>query len=117
MARTAAFAMQHRTRGRSDDCGALPTILGALRPLPGQPLNSLVLKVPHHGGDTSLTTPSLEAVGPELAVISVGADNRFGHPDEVTLEKLGAVQIYRTDQHSSIEVVTDGARYWIRAGR
>ena len=38
--------------------------------LSGQPLHSLMLKVPHHGGDTSLTTPFLEAIDPELAVIS-----------------------------------------------
>jgi len=81
--------------------------------LSGQPLHSLVLKAPHHGGDTSLTTPFLEAIGPELAIISVGADNRFGHPHEPTLEKLGAIQTYRTDQHGCIEVVTDGAGYWV----
>jgi len=79
----------------------------------GQSLDSLVLKVPHHGGDTSLTTPFLEAVGPELAVISVGADNRFGHPDKVTLEKLEDIPTYRTDQQGSLEVVTDGERYWV----
>ena len=61
--------------------------------------------------------PFLEAVGPELAIISVGADNRFGHPHEVTLEKLGGIQTYRTDQHGCIEVVTDGAGYWVRTGR
>jgi len=79
----------------------------------GQPLDTLVLKVPHHGGDTSLTRPFLEAVGPDLAVISVGADNRFGHPDEFTLQKLRGIPTYRTDQHGSVELVTDGLRYWI----
>jgi len=79
----------------------------------GQSLDSLVLKVPHHGGDTSLTVPFLEAVGPEWAIISVGADNRFGHPDEVTLEKLEDIPTYRTDQQGSLEVVTDGERYWV----
>ena len=85
--------------------------------LSGQPLHGLMLKVPHHGGDTSLTTPFLEAVGPELAIISVGADNRFGHPHEVTLEELDGMPVYRTDQHGCIELVTDGARYWVRTGR
>jgi competence protein ComEC len=83
----------------------------------GQSLHSLVLKVPHHGGDTSLTTPFLEAVNPELAIISAGADNRFGHPDEVTLDRLGDTPTHRTDIDGSIEVVTDGARYWIRTDR
>jgi competence protein ComEC len=79
----------------------------------GRPLDSLVLKAPHHGGDTSLTQPFLEAVSPELAIISVGADNRFGHPSAVTLDKLGAIQTYRTDQDGSLELLTDGQRYWI----
>jgi competence protein ComEC len=83
----------------------------------GQPLDSLVLKVPHHGGDTPLTLPFLQAVDPELAIISVGADNRFGHPDQVTLEKLGDIRTYRTDRQGSVEVVTDGQRYWVHAER
>ena len=81
--------------------------------LSGQPLDSLVLKVPHHGGETSLSVPFLEAVSPEWAVIPVGADNRFGHPDEVTLEKLEDIPTYRTDQDGSIELVTDGANCWM----
>ena len=82
--------------------------------LSGQPLHSLTLKVPHHGGDTSLPKPFLEAIGPELAIISVGADNRFGHPHGATLEKLGAIQTYQADHHGSIESLTDRARPWIR---
>jgi len=69
--------------------------------------------VPHHGADTSLTLPFLQAVNPQLAIISVGADNRFGHPHGVTLEKLQAIPTYRTDQQGSIEVVSDGERYWV----
>ena len=59
--------------------------------------------MPHHGGGTSLTAPFLEAVSPELTIISVGADNRFGHPDEVTLETLGGLPAYRADQDGNIE--------------
>jgi competence protein ComEC len=79
----------------------------------GQPLDSLVLKVPHHGGDASLTEPFLEAVSPEVAIISVGSDNRFGHPHEVTLEKLHGISTYRTDQQRNIEVASDGVQYWV----
>ncbi len=79
----------------------------------GQPLNSLVLKVPHHGGESSLSLPFLEAVNPESAVISVGADNRFGHPGELTLRKLEGIPTYRTDHQGNIEVITDGERYWV----
>jgi competence protein ComEC len=79
----------------------------------GQPLKSLALKVPHHGADTSLTLPFLQAVNAQLAIISVGADNRFGHPHEVTLEKLQAIPIYRTDQQGTIELVSDGQHSWL----
>jgi competence protein ComEC len=83
----------------------------------GQPLTSQVLKVPHHGADTSLTLPLLQAVDPEVAIISVGADNRFGHPDEVTVEKLQDIPSYRTDQQGNLEVVSDGERYWVTTER
>jgi competence protein ComEC len=79
----------------------------------GWPLTSLVLKVPHHGADTSLTLPLLETVNLEVAVIAVGADNNFGHPAEVTLEKLAGIPTYRTDHHSSVKLVSDGQRYWL----
>jgi competence protein ComEC len=80
----------------------------------GRALDSLVLKVPHHGGDTSLTEPFLEAASPQLAIISVGVDNRFGHPNEVTLEKLEGIDTYRTDLDGTIEVISDGSVYWLR---
>jgi competence protein ComEC len=83
----------------------------------GCTLDSLVLKVPHHGADTSLTEPFLEAVSPEMAVISVGADNRFGHPSDATLNKLQSIPTFRTDHQGSIEVVSDGARYWVVSQR
>jgi len=82
-----------------------------------QPLNSLVLKVPHHGGDTSLTLPFLQAVNPQLAIISGGADNGFGHSDELTLETLENTRTYRTDQHGNVEVVSNGERYWVLTER
>jgi competence protein ComEC len=80
-----------------------------------QALDSLVLKVPHHGGDTSLTAAFLEVMSPEVAIISVGADNSFGHPSEATLDKVAAIPTYRTDQHGTIELITDGAVYSLQA--
>ena len=84
----------------------------------GQELASTVLKVPHHGGNTSSSPAFLNAVSPELAVISVGADNRFGHPSPQVLERLeesvGEERILRTDERGTIEVVTDGERVWIK---
>nr|MBC8446334.1 hypothetical protein [Chloroflexota bacterium] len=87
----------------------------------GQELTSSVLKVPHHGANTSSSAAFLKAVNPELAVISVGADNRFGHPVPQVLERLeelvGGKRILRTDERGAIEVVTDGERVWIKTER
>ena len=73
-------------------------------------LQSTVLKVGHHGSCSSTTPAFLEAVDPELVVISVGADNRFGHPCDEVLERLQDVTTYRTDEHGAVEIVTDGTQ-------
>ncbi len=82
-------------------------------------LASTILKSPHHGSETSLHPRFLEAVHPQLAVIQVGADNEFGHPALTTLAKLEehGVAVRRTDQNGTVEVVSDGERYWIKTGR
>ena len=83
-------------------------------------LNSTVLKVGHHGSDTSTTPQFLAVVNPRIAVISVGADNEYGHPtDEVMTklrEKIGVENIYRTDEDGTIEFITDGERIWVKKG-
>lgn len=70
-----------------------------------------VLKVSHHGSKTSSSFEFLQAVQPGLAVISVGADNKFGHPAPETLEKLQAIgaKVLRTDSAGNIKVVFDGS--------
>lgn len=70
----------------------------------GAPLHADVLKVPHHGGDTSLEG-FFEAVGPELAVVSVGP-NDYGHPVPEVLEELSATgaRVLRTDRAGDITV-------------
>ncbi|TAK32505.1 MAG: ComEC/Rec2 family competence protein [Chloroflexota bacterium] len=78
---------------------------------------STILKVPHHGSQNSLSQELLRVTAPRLAVISVGADNRFGHPAPSTLEQLAKVQTLRTDQRGTIELVTDGQVYWVRSER
>jgi competence protein ComEC len=82
-------------------------------------LASTILKSPHHGSGTSLNPRFLEAVNPQLAVIQCGADNKFGHPDPTTLAKLKehSVTVLRTDQNGTVEVVSDGERYWIKTER
>ncbi len=81
-------------------------------------LNSTVLKVAHHGSNASTTPEFLAAVNPQVAVISVGKDNPFGHPsDEVITrltEKLGSENIYQTDEQGTIEFITDGERLWMK---
>ena len=69
-----------------------------------------VLKVGHHGSDTSTTKEFLDAVSPSIAVISCGKNNKFGHPKKETLDKLEAagVQILRTDLKGHIVIKTDG---------
>jgi competence protein ComEC len=76
-----------------------------------------VLKVAHHGSCTSTTEEFLEAVDPEIAVISVGEENRFGHPCPEVLGRLADLPTYRTDEHGTVEVVSDGTRVWVEAER
>lgn len=73
-----------------------------------------ILKVPHHGSKDGLSPAFLAAVSPEVAVISVGRDNKYGHPAEITLQKLekANVKIYRTDQDGRIEIASDGKKWW-----
>jgi len=68
------------------------------------------LKVGHHGSATSTGQPFLDVVKPHDAVISVAADNSYGHPAPATLERLEGVgaTIYRTDQSGTITVTSDG---------
>jgi competence protein ComEC len=82
-------------------------------------LRSTVLKIAHHGSDTSTSQHFLAAVDPEVAVICVGADNPFGHPSSEVLERLidrlGKDNVYRTDQDGTIEFITDGETLWVKA--
>jgi competence protein ComEC len=80
-------------------------------------LNSTVLKVAHHGSDSSSCTEFLSVVKPQVAVISVGADNNFGHPSPEVLGRLDTVHLYRTDQQGTIEMITDGKRLWVKTER
>ena len=76
-----------------------------------------VLKVAHHGSSTSSSDRFLEAVNPSLAVISVGADNLYGHPSADVLAGLSRVgaRTLRTDQAGTIVVRTDGLRMTVQA--
>jgi competence protein ComEC len=69
-----------------------------------------VLKVAHHGSGTASTEALLAAIRPSVAVVSVGADNDYGHPARSTLERLTAAgaRVFRTDQAGTVDVSTDG---------
>jgi competence protein ComEC len=80
-------------------------------------LQADVLKVAHHGSNTSTSETFLEAVHPRLALVSVGANNSYGHPDAEVLERLAAegVPTLRTDLAGTIIVRTDGTRLEVDA--
>ncbi len=73
----------------------------------GDALGSRVLKVAHHGSHTSSTTPFVSAVGPEVAVISVGAGNPYGHPHRAALRRLSGTVLLRTDLGGAVKVGVD----------
>jgi competence protein ComEC len=68
------------------------------------------LKVPHHGSKTSSTESFLQAVAPRVAVVSVGAGNPFGHPNEGVMERYrqDGIQVLRTDEYGVVTAQTDG---------
>jgi competence protein ComEC len=84
-------------------------------------LRSTVLKVAHHGSLTSNTDEFLAAVNPQIAVVSVGADNRYGLPSPEVVDRLttrlGGDRVYLTSKHGTIEFITDGNRLWLKHDR
>lgn len=81
----------------------------------GVDLSANVLQVGHHGSSDATSYAFLNAVLPEIAVISCGAGNDYGHPHEQTLSRLrdAGADVYRTDLSGTITVATDGANYTI----
>jgi len=81
-------------------------------------LRADVLKVGHHGSSTSSTPAFLDAVQPKLALISVGAENTYGHPSPAVVRSLVArgVQVLRTDHVGTVVVRTDGRSLDVEAG-
>lgn len=76
----------------------------------GEDLKADVLKIGHHGSSTATTEAFLQAVNPQVAVISCGIDNSYGHPHEETMQRLQekALTIYRTDEDGTILATCDG---------
>ncbi len=78
-----------------------------------------VLKAGHHGSSTSSGSMFLKKVGAEIAVISCGKDNSYGHPHREALERFenaGIKQIYRTDASGNITITSDGKTLDVATG-
>ena len=86
----------------------------------GEALRSDVLKVAHHGSRSSTSATFLSTVAPESAVVSAGADNRYGHPHADVMERLGSVvrdeSVFITSRDGTVEYITDGTGLWVRTG-
>lgn len=73
------------------------------------------IKIPHHGSKNGLTQNLLEVTNPEVAVISAGKNNSYGHPHKEVLDMLSryGLRVLRTDEMGNIEVVSDGNEFWV----
>ncbi|PKG32037.1 MBL fold metallo-hydrolase, partial [Methanoregula sp.] len=76
----------------------------------GYPLDAQVLKVGHHGSSGASSAAFLSRVNPQVAILSLGKGNDYGHPHRETLERLNAAgpMIFRTDMDGTIRVESDG---------
>jgi competence protein ComEC len=83
----------------------------------GYDLKVDLLKVGHHGSSSSTSAAFLRAVAPKYAIISVGADNKYGHPSQTTIKRLqrAGVKIYRTDINGTIVATSDGNKISIKS--
>lgn len=78
-------------------------------------LDSDFLCVGHHGSNSSSTKKFLDAVTPDIAVISAGEGNQYGHPHSEVLSRLDDYTdaVYRTDRDGSIVIYSDGEQVWV----
>ena len=82
----------------------------------GYDLNADVIKVGHHGSDTSTSKMFIEKVCPSLALISVGKDNNYKHPSAAVMSRLHDlnIDIWRTDEKGTIVMTCDGERITVQ---
>jgi len=75
-----------------------------------------VIKIPHHGSRTGLNENMTNIMRPDIAIISLGINNKYGFPHQEILDILAKnkTRVYRTDQDKSINIRTDGKNYEIR---
>jgi competence protein ComEC len=81
-----------------------------------QPLESQILKSPHHGSNSSSSESFLMAVSPQIVIISVGRGNIYNLPDQTVLERYNQIgaRVYRTDQIGAVEISSDGKIFSVR---
>lgn len=75
------------------------------------------LKVGHHGSNTSSSYEFISSISPRYSVISVGENNRFGHPRDEVLDVLSKSKVYRTDMDGSVKIFLNKDSYDIRFWR
>jgi len=75
-----------------------------------------IQKVGHHGSKTSSSLEFLQRLRPEMALISCGLNNKFGHPSPEVLSNFQSIdaQILRTDHLGTIEVLSNGQKFWLK---
>ena len=78
-------------------------------------LISNIMKMPHHGGRTSSSAAFIQAVSPEVAVVSAGMNNPFHHPHQTSIQRYAeaGVQVYRTDRDGAVTLHIKNGRYRI----
>jgi competence protein ComEC len=120
-----------RQRVRNDDSVVLEIVYGDVAVLlPGDvgagiersivtrltPARYRILKVGHHGSRTSTSRELLESWRPQMAIVSCGRGNLFGHPAPEVIQRLEAIgaTVYRTDRDGQVSVETDGTHVKVR---
>lgn len=84
--------------------------------IPSEAFHVAILKVGHHGSKTSTTPELLRAASPSVSLISVGADNTYGHPARDVIDRLASTHIFRTDTQGTISLVFNGGSWRISCG-
>ena len=90
------------------------SIEGSLLACCASDLAAQVLVVGHHGSKTSTSGEFVEAVSPDIAVISAGRNNSYGNPHREVLDNLAGVNIFRTDLSGDIKIISDGENYAVK---
>ena len=83
--------------------------------LAGDDLESQVMMVSDHGSNKASSPRFVDAISPQVSIISVGADNKSGDPSTDVVNRLhdAGSQVYRTDQDGTVEIVAEPDRFWI----